>query len=333
MDFQENIKLLSEKSMEVRSSLITEEATKNALVLPLLSAWGYDVSNPKEVMPEVSCDISGKNDKVDYAIYKDGKPIIIIECKQVDKSLSSFKGQLSKYFVATSAKFGILTNGIEWRFFSDFEKPNLPDENPFLVFNLNDYTNEDVASLEKFSKMKYDILTLERDFGKSYYTDKIKRYIQETLAPSDEFIRFISKGAGVNDIELCRETILSEFGYAETSQNDLTLDERETVAAVKRSVSDIVDTEVFQTIKYGSYVLLCKYGNRFRWVARIKIGKNKKQIGFPTQFYKSCEWHDFETADDIMFMRNLIVQALDLASFKSTRQQLVKCTKTADKPR
>lgn len=41
---------------------LTEEATKNAMVLPFIHALGYDIFNPAEVVPEFAADIGTKDD-------------------------------------------------------------------------------------------------------------------------------------------------------------------------------------------------------------------------------------------------------------------------------
>ena len=54
---------------------MTEEATKNALIMPFLVLLGYDVFDPEEIMPEYVCDVAGKKgEKIDYVILHDGKP-------------------------------------------------------------------------------------------------------------------------------------------------------------------------------------------------------------------------------------------------------------------
>ena len=83
MEFTEKINQLKERSASLKDSLQTEEATKNALIMPFLNALGYDVFNPLEVVPEYIADSRLKKDeKVDYAIMKDGTPIILLECKK-----------------------------------------------------------------------------------------------------------------------------------------------------------------------------------------------------------------------------------------------------------
>ncbi len=45
--------------------------------MPFINALGYDVFNPLEVLPEMTCDIgTKKGEKIDYAIMKDDQPYI-----------------------------------------------------------------------------------------------------------------------------------------------------------------------------------------------------------------------------------------------------------------
>jgi len=60
--------------------LETEEATKNALVMPFIGTLGYNVFDPTEVVPEFTADFgTKKGEKVDYAIIRDGKPAMLFE--------------------------------------------------------------------------------------------------------------------------------------------------------------------------------------------------------------------------------------------------------------
>jgi hypothetical protein len=93
--------------------------------MPFIQALGYDVFNPLEVMPEYTCDIgTKKGEKVDYAIMKEGKPIILIECKHWAQNMDLHDNQLIRYFHVGNAKFGLLTNGIIYRFYTDLEEKN-----------------------------------------------------------------------------------------------------------------------------------------------------------------------------------------------------------------
>ncbi|HEY9612218.1 hypothetical protein [Allocoleopsis sp.] len=54
--------------------MLTEEATKNAFVMLLTDAVGYNVFNLMQVCPEFTADVPRlKEEKVDYAIIMDGK--------------------------------------------------------------------------------------------------------------------------------------------------------------------------------------------------------------------------------------------------------------------
>ena len=85
-----------------------------------------------------------KGDKVDYAIMRNNDPIIIIQIKTANTELNAkHLNQLFRYFTVTKARFGILTNGIVYRFFSDLEEANKMDLMPFLeidLLNLKSYS-------------------------------------------------------------------------------------------------------------------------------------------------------------------------------------------------
>lgn len=100
--------------------------------MPFINALGYDVFNPLEVLPEMTCDIgTKKGEKIDYAIMKDDQPILLIECKHWKQDLNLHDNQLLRYFNVSKAKFGLLTNGIIYRFYTDLKEPNIMDDKPF----------------------------------------------------------------------------------------------------------------------------------------------------------------------------------------------------------
>lgn len=159
MDFIDQIRVLASRIANTRDMVQTEEATKNAMVMPFIQALGYNVFDPLEVTPELVSDVgTKKGEKVDYAILKDGKPIILFECKKCGGDLSiNHASQLFRYFHVTEARFGVLTNGLTYRFFTDLEQPNKMDEKPFLEFNILDFKDQDIEELKKFAKSSFDI--------------------------------------------------------------------------------------------------------------------------------------------------------------------------------
>lgn len=155
MGLEEDLKALGEKAKGLKESGLAEQATINALVNPFLRALGYDPGNPSEVYPQYPSGFPGVNDKVDYAILKGDKPSIIIECKRVNSSLDSHVKQLSDYYHYSEACFGVLTNGVEYRFYTDFKKLHVMDGDPFLTVSMLSLNKSAVMALERFSKARF----------------------------------------------------------------------------------------------------------------------------------------------------------------------------------
>ena len=195
MDFIDQLKVLSTRVVGIKDMIQTEEATKNAMVMPLIQILGYNPFDPLEVTPELIADIgTKKGEKVDYAILKDGKPIIIFECKKSGADLSiNNAAQLFRYFHVTAARFGVLTNGLVYKFFTDLEQPNKMDEKPFFEFNILDFKDRDVEELKKFAKAAYDLDTILTTANDLKYTRSIQNKLADwILNPSEEFVRLVS---------------------------------------------------------------------------------------------------------------------------------------------
>lgn len=197
MDFSDKLQALAAKIPALRPRLQTEEATKNALVMPFIAALGYDVFDPMEVIPEFIADHGiKKGEKVDYALVKDDQIIVIFECKHCGGDLSvQHASQLFRYFGVTTARLGVLTNGVQYRFFTDLESPNKMDEVPFLEVDMTRLNDSVIAELKKLTKPAFNLDELLTGAADLKYTREIKRLMSEQLdAPSDEFVKmFASK--------------------------------------------------------------------------------------------------------------------------------------------
>lgn len=193
MDLADRIRELSARAPQQLEHITSEEATKNALIMPFISALGYNVFDPSEVTPELSADVGvKKGEKVDYAILKDGKPIMLFECKASSVSLDDVHtSQLYRYFSVTEARVGVLTNGLVYRFFSDLEEKNKMDSKPFLEFNLLAPDDVTISELKKFSKSSFEVDKILANASELKYTREIKRLINRQMSePSEEFVRF-----------------------------------------------------------------------------------------------------------------------------------------------
>lgn len=196
MDIDDAIKVIAMRHAAVKDTIQTEEATKSALVMPFLSALGYDIFNPAEVLPEFTADIvNRKGEKIDFAIMSGQSPIILIECKRADKALSADNlAQLARYFMVVPARIGVLTNGIDYEFYSDINDSKILDTKPFFKFNIYDTDESSIKMLRRFSKGAFNINRILPIAEEMKFQKEIKGYLQEqTIKTDPEFIKFLAK--------------------------------------------------------------------------------------------------------------------------------------------
>lgn len=193
MEFNESIKQFSERVAAMKDNISTEEATKMSLIVPLFQLLGYDVFNPTEFCPEYTADVGiKKGEKVDYAILENGAPSILIECKSCSEQLDKHSSQLFRYFGTTPAKFGILTNGIVYRFYTDLEESNKMDLVPFLEIDMMNLKDSSINELKKFCKDNFDKEKIFSTAEELKYSSLIKGVLaKEFDTPSEEFVRLI----------------------------------------------------------------------------------------------------------------------------------------------
>ena len=195
MDLIDKIKDIAARIPKQIEFIKTEEATKNAFIMPFISALGYDVFNTLEVIPEFTADIgTKKGEKVDYAIKKDDDIIILIECKWSGADLQKeHASQLYRYFSATESRFAILTNGVDYLFYSDIDEPNKMDSKPFFIFNILDFQDHQITELKKFTKAAFSLDDILTTASTLKYTGAIKKVLDDIK------LRFTSMKAPKND--------------------------------------------------------------------------------------------------------------------------------------
>lgn len=195
MDFKDQIKILGEKVSKLKEQILTEEATKNAFIMPFIQTLGYDVFNPTEVVPEFISDIGiKKGEKIDYAVFKDESPILLIECKHWNQNLNLHDGQLLRYFHVSKAKFGLLTNGLVYRFYSDIVEANKMDEKPFLEFDITEINDNQIEELKKFHKSYFDIENIVNTASELKFLNELKQILAKELnSASPDFVKIFAK--------------------------------------------------------------------------------------------------------------------------------------------
>ena len=371
MDFKDKIVQLSERICKQKVSIATVEASKTAFIMPMIAALGYDVFNPFEVIPELACDlIKKKGEKIDYAIMKDESPILLIECKHCKQDLNLHDTQLQKYFVASKARFGVLTNGIEYRFYTDLEKINIMDEKPFLVVNMLDLSDADIEQLKKFHKSYYneeDVLSTANELK---YTTEIKSILNNEFAsPTAEFVRFFARqtytsgqitskvidmftplvrksiSSVINDIisdrlntaiknsEHTSDTLPAQDStpvnlptedankklpdgivYMDKESGVVTTQEELDAYNIIRSIlRKSIDAARITYKDYKTYYVVNLDNSEWYWICRISIGARKKRIGIPVDKYKSCDWIQIDSIDDIFKYADKLEESLRIA--------------------
>lgn len=194
MDFADKLRSLASRIEKQKSAIQTEEAAKTAFVMPFIQALGYDVFDPTEVVPEFVADVgSKKGEKIDYAIMSDGKPSMLFECKCCAADLNdSHAGQLRRYFHVTSARIGVLTNGINYQFFADLDEPNIMDKKPFMEINLIDLEDQLIPELKKLTKSSFELEQMLSAASNLKYTRAIKGYFERQItSPDTDFVRLV----------------------------------------------------------------------------------------------------------------------------------------------
>ncbi|NKI27593.1 restriction endonuclease [Arenibacter sp. 6A1] len=197
MELFNQLKALADKVDQLKDQIGTEESTKHAFTLPFINILGYDAFNPLEVVPEFTADLGlKKGEKVDYAIFQNETPILIVECKHWKQDLNVHNSQLFRYFHVTKTRFALLTNGIVYRFYTDLDEPNKMDEKPFLEFDITTLKESTVKEIEKFHKSNFDVSKIVDNASNLKYTREIKTLIdQELQSPSLDFVRLFANKA------------------------------------------------------------------------------------------------------------------------------------------
>ena len=197
MEFIDEVKVLGSRSRDLAEKLTTEEATKTALILPFIRLLGYDIFNPAEVVPEFQAEAGVKKDqRVDYALLKDDHPIILIEAKAYSEPLSeAHADQLKRYFpFVKTAKIGILTNGHQYRFYTDLEVDNVMDNSPYMEFDVENPSIDLLPKLQELRKDKFDDERAVRVAEQLKYTGQFKALLAKQMdAPEEDFVRFFAK--------------------------------------------------------------------------------------------------------------------------------------------
>lgn len=349
MDFKDHIKIIGERVLKLKDQIATEEATKNAFIMPFLQSLGYDVFNPMEVVPEYVTDIgTKKGEKIDYAIFKDGIPIILVECKHCAQNLDLHDGQLLRYFHVSKSKFGILTNGIIYRFYSDLVETNKMDEKPFLEFNITEIKDNQIEELKKFHKSYFDADSIVNTASELKFSNELKQLLgQELNNPSAEFVKFFAKQVYPSIVTakvleqftnltkkaaqvLISDLITERLNTALNKEKETSAVQETVTVASEESESKIETTEeeleVFMIVKTilrqkidlkriayrdaQSYFAILLDDNNRKTICRLYLNGSKKYFVILDENKKEIKT-EIQTLDDLFGFADKLIQIVD----------------------
>ena len=347
MDFIDELKQFSKRVESVKDSIQTEEATKTSIIMPFFAMLGYDVFNPNEFCPEYTADVGiKKGEKVDYAILKDGTPIILIEAKWIGEKLQKHDSQLFRYFGTSKAKFAILTNGQIYKFFTDLEEANKMDEKPFLTIDVLDIKDPQISELKKFCKSNFDIDAIFDIASELKYVNAFKNlFLEQLQSPTDDFVKLFLNDiySGVktqNVIDKFRpilkkslnqcitetmndkiKTVLDKNDAAEEEQPDLpeeqkreknittTDEELEGYFVVKNILKDVVSMDDIFYRDNESYMNVLYKNSRNKWICRFVFTDTQKYILIPDKDRKPVRYN-ISNVYDIQNYKSQLVESL-----------------------
>lgn len=321
---RDGLKQVGKRVKDLSSNITNEEQTKNAFIMPFFQSLGYDIFNPLEFVPEFTADVGiKKGEKVDYAIIIDGQPQILIECKSINQELTKHDSQLFRYFGTTTSKFGLLTNGREYKFFTDLDEPNKMDTTPFLTVDITDIKDNQFNEIIKFHKENFDIDNIVSSASELKYLNNLKGFLSENInQPSDSFLRYlvseiydgvktqtvldnfkpiISKGFNqfINDrvneklsaalntnVEVKEAELPTESKVAiEEVENEIvtTPQELEVYTVVKMLLKDTIDPTRVIYRDNKSYFNVLVDNNIKKWILRFRTNSKKSTIEIRNQ--------------------------------------------------
>jgi hypothetical protein len=185
---------VAKRSVSIMTACSNKESTKLYLVLPFLGLLGYDYANPYEVYPDHA---ASPNCGTDFAILRDGIPVIAIEAVKAGHELQSSRDGLAAYFSAIpEVRLAILTNGTLFEFYVDSAQANVIDDEPFLTVDLETIARGGVADeiLETLLAAAQDHFDPET-IAEAAHVQLVKKrlrtaFVEEAKGPSQEFCRF-----------------------------------------------------------------------------------------------------------------------------------------------
>lgn len=215
---KQSILKIKEKIASKTAQPTTEEATKQWLIMPLLVALGYDPYS-SDIIPEYTLDVgTKKGEKVDYALQINNQPVVIVECKQLNISLSDKHiSQLYRYFTISDVHIAILTNGDDYWFFTDSKKENVMDLEPYYSIKLSQAEDAEIDKLEQYCKELIQYADISKVVQYERYVSECKELVHglRTNNIPAWLLEALAEKSGLVDID---KPTLADYLYTEVEK-------------------------------------------------------------------------------------------------------------------
>ena len=312
-----------------------ETQTRDFLIEPFFELLGYNKMD--DYLHEYIADMGSKRGrKVDMAISLGKKsPLILVECKRATVSLNDnhFR-QLNEYCLyTTSAKIGLVTNGIQYDFYARSNDNNvILNETPFFSFDLLDYDDADIERLALFYRPTFDLNVILEEAEEVYFLDRFDEALYQILSnPGDDFIRIIYSNMGgkrlttkvsgqiydlINSISLGnavekitqKEIRDSKSGIITTAEEIKAYNVIKTILAMSSKIKNTeLDRIGYRDMK-GSFAILVDDNSRKK-VCSLILKDNKKVIVINDQ---SFELNGTSVTELTTYKRELVDSAINI---------------------
>jgi predicted type IV restriction endonuclease len=188
-----------------------EAAVSQGAVLPILQACGWNTDDTDQVCPEYATQ---GNQRVDYALLRDGEPLIFIEVKhRLDNDRSLDKGieQVLKYAFEGGATVAVLTDGDAWRFYWHAAPERRYADRLAQAIQLTRTEPTEAATiLRKYLQKSPDLSPdlLQEIIMKDFRLNKLHALLEEIFQnPTDELVELIERIAKQRYIYVGKEQI------------------------------------------------------------------------------------------------------------------------------
>ena len=333
--FKENLTKHISHVKKHHSACKTEEASKTALILPMFSdVLGYNVIDPSVFVPEYVTDIGAKRgEKVDYAILRDNSPEILIEAKWSGTSLDGessqigYVSQLFRYFSLTSAKIGILTNGIEYRFYGDLDSNHQMDEDHFYQFNVLNMSEEDMEYLYRFHYSSFNSKKIIDDASEKKTHSDIKQLLKKLVTdPDNDFTGYIMKRLGASRrtkglvqnyqpiVKQIMKEIVSEGITVDDKSPEIVTTQEELAAyyIIQTLIHKTIDPSRVKYKDSKTYFTVNIDGLTTHWICRLlPSSKGQWQIVIPVKDNKNPEKIILNDNTDLFELQNKFIKVAE----------------------